>query len=81
MEANDISVRPAKRQVIFGDGTTYVYGSQSPSAVSTAPRRAIVLRAPPTSTTIWPGELVELSLPDNVPPDWEYALEPQVSEG
>ena len=77
MEANDISVRPAKRQVILGDGTTYVYGSQSPSAVSTAARRAIVLRAPPTSTTIWPGEFVELSLPDSVPPDWEYALEPR----
>ena len=77
MEANDISVRPAKRQVILGDGTTYVYGSQSPSAVSTTARRAIVLRAPPTSTTIWPGEFVELSLPDSVPPDWEYALEPR----
>ena len=38
MEANDISVRPAKRQVILGDGTTYVYGSQSPSAISTAHR-------------------------------------------
>ena len=77
MEANDISVRPAKRQAIIGDGTRYVYGSQSPSAVTTAARQAIVLRAPPTSTTIWPGEFVELSLPDSVPPDWNYALEPR----
>ena len=27
MESNDIAVRPAKRQVILGDGTTYLYGS------------------------------------------------------
>ena len=46
MEANDISVRPAKRQVILGDGTTYVYGSQSPSAVSTTARRAIFFPRP-----------------------------------
>ena len=52
MEVNDISVRPAKRQVILGDGTTYVCWSQSPSTVRSATRRAIVLRAPPTSTTI-----------------------------
>ena len=29
METNDISIRPAKRQVTIGDGTTYVYGSQA----------------------------------------------------
>jgi len=77
MEANDISVRPAKRQVILGDGVTYVYGSQSPSVVGPAARRAIVLRTPPTSTTIWPCEFVELNLPDSVPPDCDYALEPR----
>ena len=52
MEANNISVRPAKRQVIIGDGPIYSYGSQHPTAVSSAARRAIVLRSPPTSTTI-----------------------------
>ena len=26
MESNDIAVRPAKRQVILGDGATYIYG-------------------------------------------------------
>ena len=25
MESNDIAVRPAKRQVMLGDGTTYVH--------------------------------------------------------
>ena len=46
IEADDISVRPAKRQVIVGDGPTYSYGSQHPTAVSSAARRAIVLRSP-----------------------------------
>ena len=52
MEKNDIAVRPAKRQVILGNGSTYIYGSKSPSTPSTAARRASVLRAPPKSTTV-----------------------------
>ena len=77
METNDISIRPAKRQVTIGDGPTYAYGSQAPALTSTAARRAIVLRAPPTSTTIWPGDFVEINLPDDALPDCEYALEPR----
>ena len=77
METNDISIRPAKRQVTIGDGPTYAYGSQAPAVTSTAARRAIVLRAPPTSTTIWPGDFVEVNLPDEALPDCEYALEPR----
>ena len=77
METNDISIRPAKRQVTIGDGPTYAYGSQALALTSTAARRAIVLRAPPTSTTIWPGDFVEINLPDDALPDCEYALEPR----
>ena len=65
MEANDISIRLAKRQASIGDGTTYAYGSQAPASVSTAARRVIVLRSPPTSTTIWPGEVVEINVSDD----------------
>ena len=77
METNDISICPAKRQVTIGDGTTYVYGSQAPAVTSTAARRAIILRAPPTSTTIWPGDFVEVNLPDDAPADCDCALEPR----
>lgn len=45
MEVNDIEVRPAKRQVILGDGPIYSYMSQHPAAVCSAARRAIVLRS------------------------------------
>ena len=77
MEANDVAVRPAKRQVTLGDGTTYVYGSHTPQEVGPAARRAMVIRAPAESTTIWPGEFIEVQLPSEAPSDSEYALEPR----
>ena len=40
-------------------------------------RRAFVLRAPTRSKTVWPGEFLEVQLPDDAPPDSEYALEPR----
>ena len=76
MESNDIAVRPAKRQVIL-DGTIHNYGSQQPVLISPTARRAIVLCSPPTSTTVWPGEFLEVELPGDVPPDSIYALEPR----
>ena len=30
MEANEVAVRPAKREVLLGNGSTYTYGSQAP---------------------------------------------------
>lgn len=71
MESNDIAVRPAKRQLIPKDGTIQNYGSQQPVTVSSAAHFAIVLHSPPTptSTTVWPGEFLEVELPDDAPPD------------
>ena len=77
-EANDIAVRPAKRQVILGDSSIYSYGSQHPAAVGTAACRTLVFRSPPTPITIWPGEFIEVELPSDAPPDSEYALEPRI---
>ncbi|KAK3714880.1 hypothetical protein QZH41_001881 [Actinostola sp. cb2023] len=77
METNDVAVRPAKRQVILGDGTVFVYGAEPPQKSDTAACRALLLRAPPVSTTIWPGEFMEIQLPSDAPPDSEYALEPR----
>ena len=75
MESNDIKVRPVKRQVILGDGTIHNYGSQQPVSISSTARRAIVVRSPHTSTTVWPGEFLEVKLPGDAPPDSVYALE------
>ena len=77
MESNDITVRPAKHHVILGDGTINHYGSQQPVTINSTACRAIVLRSPPKSMTVWPGEFLEVRLPSNTPPDSMYALEPR----
>ena len=74
MEANDVAVRPAKREVLLGNGSTYTYGSKAPPSPLPTVCRAIVLRAPTPSKTVWPGEFLEVQLPDDAPPDSEYAL-------
>ena len=77
MELNDISVRPAKRQVITSDGTQYKYGSSGQSPGPQKVRRASVLRAPNARTTIWPGDFVEISLPQDMADEHLLALEPR----
>ena len=77
MESNDVAVRPAKLQVILGNGTCYVYGSNNPQPVGTTARRAMVLRAPAAPTVVCPGDFVEVTLPTTAPPDSDYALEPR----
>ena len=62
MESNDIAVRPAKSQ-------------QQTVTINSTARRAIVLRFPPTSPIVWPGEFLEVELPGDAPPDSVYALE------
>ena len=67
--ANDISVRPAKCQVRIQDSEVIHYEHKSdPSTASHAVRRAqcYTLRAPPSTTVLWPGDYVELDAP---PPD------------
>ena len=76
MEANDIAVRPTKREVLLGNCSIYTYGSKSLPSPLPAVRRAFILHAPTPSKTVWPGEFVEVRLTDNTSPDSEYALEP-----
>ncbi|XP_070576935.1 uncharacterized protein [Ptychodera flava] len=79
MEANDISIRPARRQVTLGDGSTYTYGSNPQTTLNTI-RRACVLRAPTQPTTIWPGDFIEMDITgDFHRPDETFALEPHRS--
>ena len=81
MEYNDITIRPAKRQIILADDSTYTYGSQPtnrrPNHQSV--RRTHILRAPSKTTTIWPGEYVEVDLPPELSNcDDTFAIEPRV---
>ena len=36
MEANDVAIRPAKHQVILGDGTHYTYGAKQRTTSTTS---------------------------------------------
>ena len=62
MESNDIAVRPAKSQ-------------QQTVTINSTARRAIALRFPPTSTTVWPGEFLEVDLLGDAPSDSMYGFE------
>lgn len=63
MEVNDIAVRPAKRLITLADSSSFSYGSPDDHSTQQAARRTVVLRAPATSTTLWPGDYIELELP------------------
>ena len=70
MESNDIAVRLALRAIIIRD-TLYQYRSSEIKPLHKTVRRAVVLWAPLTSTTIWRGEFLEEALPDDVLADNE----------
>ena len=77
MEVNDIAIRPAKHEIHIGDTFTYKYGSL-PKADTHSVKRAQVLRAPSTGATIWPGEFLEVALPDGLAGLSEtFAIEPR----
>ena len=76
--SNDISIRPAKSQITIGE-TVIHYGDDNAnrSQCHTVRRaQAYVLRAPASSTTVWPGDYIELSIP-SVLDDIVVAVEPR----
>ena len=66
MQKNDISIRPAKYQIRIGNDSIYTYGQFHPESQVHTIRRAQVLRAPCKSTTVWPGEYLEISVPEEI---------------
>ena len=78
--ANDISVRPAKCQVLIQDSEVIHYEHRSdPTTSSHAVRRAqfYTLRAPSFTTVLWPGDYVELDVPPGLGEDHVLALQPR----
>ena len=70
-------MRPANREVLLGNGSNYTYGSKAPPSPLPTIRRAFVLHAPTPSKTVWPGEFLEVQLPEDDHPDSEFSLEPR----
>ena len=75
MEVNDIMVRPARKEITFADGSTYKYHSSKAPTIDV--RRAHVLRAPDHNITVYPGDFIEASVPEDMA-DKQVALEPRV---
>ena len=79
LDMNDITIRVSKHEVILNNGTTYTYGhtpsKSGPHAVRLT--QAHLVRAPSVSTTVWPGEYVEVNLPGDYTDDMALAIEPR----
>ena len=76
LSRNDILPRCATKEIILSDGHIIKYGCVTKSQDSTIRRAAVLIRAPST-TTIWPGEYVELNIPEDFTTDPELAIEPR----
>ena len=72
---NNIGIFPARNEILFGDGTTLCYKNRSSTSTTSSMRCAIVLRAPPQSVTVWPGDFIEVDLPPECANNATYALE------
>ncbi len=80
MVSNDISVRPAKAILTIAGAEVINYGKQPQAlAKNHTVRCATLLRAPPISTTIWPGEFLELSVPDDLHEHDDLIIEPRAT--
>ena len=80
MHMNDVTVRPGKFQVLFADGSSYQYHHNTNETKGPHPVRftkSHVLRAPSTTTVIWPGEYLEPDLPKEFPYDASVAIKPR----
>ncbi|KAK3090592.1 hypothetical protein FSP39_012951 [Pinctada imbricata] len=77
MSANDISIRPAKHIIMVGDNHVIKYNHSQCSLVNHIRRaQAHILRAP--SVTIWPGDHIDIALPEHIPSEGTVALEPRI---
>ena len=78
MITNDISVRPAKGQVLIQGSEILAYHPESTaSSQAHAVRRtqSYVLRSSAPTTVVLPGEYLELDIPPNLDPDCTLAIE------
>lgn len=80
MTANDISVRPAKQQILIDECTVVHYGSVPSQSSYNRIRRtqAYVLRSTSAATVVWPGNYIELDLPSDLDPDCTVSVESHV---
>ena len=76
MTSNDISVRPARNSTFIQGTEEITYDSQVNEHSIYKPRCAL-LRAPPDTTTIWPGDYLELNVPKELQNYEQLTTEPK----
>ena len=65
-------MRPARQEIKIGDKCAFRYGSKAQEGHHSI-RLIQQLRAPvPHTTTLWPGEYIEVKLPDEMTSPYEY---------
>ena len=79
MTFNDNSIRPAQHQITIGDSDVVHYDTSTPDNPHNRVRRtqAFVLRSGSTSTVVWPGSYIEVSLPPEIVPNSSLTIEPR----
>ena len=65
MALNDISVRPAKQQIMIGDTNTVHYGTSDTDNHNWVRRAHAYVLKPETTSVVWSGGYVELALPSD----------------
>ena len=65
---NDISIRPSKHQITIQDSNIIYYSPSSTPTHANYIRRAQahILRAPSTTSVIWPGEYIDVPIPNKI---------------
>lgn len=78
LATNDITIRPARHEIILNNGERVSYGSDTQSDAHVSVRRtsAHLIRAP-YATVVWPGDNIEVDLPFYINPDAVLAVEPR----
>lgn len=78
MYINDVAIRPAKSEISVKNSLHITYGHRpTPQSTHSSIRRTQVLRGPSTSCTVWPGEFVEVPVPEEFH-DSVFSIEPRV---
>ena len=73
---NDISIRPAKSQIIIGDGDIIQYTASNSAKMKARRIECFTVRSH-SKSVILPGEELELVVPHHVAKDGSVAVEPR----
>ena len=76
IEEHNITLEPGLHKITFNDGTSHIYVSRD----NRLKIRRTTLRVP-QSTTLWPGEHLELAVPSSYEELSECAIEPKETTG